>query len=377
MKKHVAVDKSQHREVWKRLTCSSCWLHADFGDISFLAEHKGCDRQQHTNTPKMTEWLTKLISQHPMTATTTLSSSDSESEDDCMSSISEDDEIAAAVAALETAFSPEEQPEPSPENQPEPTATVDQPVSKGQPSKPESSSTTAPSTAPTAKPPSMPTTPPIPRPTSSKSSMPPTTAKAVIGVKRQNQRWTKDLEKKAISQKTAYTCLMDKHRALCLRYEDLEKQNKRMVSSDIALKKSTEELVEVKKDLRIQQNRTRELQTQCATLESRLAFSSETIRQQSEENRLLKEKLQQLESGGSFKTTQIHIPFMNGEIVDKILTFNSDDSDQECYEDPSQGVNCQHLTIKSAGKVTLKSWRVKKRAVRRMENECHKRPRHD
>lgn len=388
MKKHIALDKKEHRQIWSRLVCSKCSEHADCDAFDFLSAHKSCDKQHHTNTQKMTDWLNNIMAQHPPTERL---SEGVNSESDCLSEISEgeeDEELEAQVTYLtEAAFSPEQAPQqqpeqavqqqavPAPQQQlPEPgpqeqVVPATQKLTEPAPQLPQTTAPITPTVAPITSVPTAPIAPP--KPTTSKN-----------GVQRQNRKWTKDLEKKAVSQQTAYTCLLDKHRALTLRYCDLEKQNAKLITSEISLKKTTEELMETKQELQNYKRHVRELTTQCSKLEARVTFTNETIKYLTEENKQTKHNLAAAEkrtmsSSSAMTTTNVHIPFVDGEIIDSILTFNSDESDQECYEDPSQGVKCQHLTIKSAGKVAIKSWRVKKRAVRRIENEAHKRQRQD
>ena len=74
---------------------------------------------------------------------------------------------------------------------------------------------------------------------------------------------------------------------------------------------------------------------------------------------------------------EMHIPIRNDEIVDDLLIYNEDSTERECYEDEQEKVRCHHLSINVVGEqLSVRKWRIKKRAVRRGDDSIScKRPR--
>ena len=417
-KKHLSQN-SEHRLLWKRLVCTSCWKHAPFDSQEFLKTHSGCNTQTKTSNTQLCSWLGSVAKEH---ATVDLDEecdglfSDDDFEEESKPELSRQnfiakieqkkqeptcvDELAAAIrnitedpaCSIPAAAAVDSIP-PATDSIPPAAAASAPAVPSSAPAVASSTPVTSSSTPAVASVPDLASSTPVaasstpvaasstpstlPTPTTSSTPSAPT-PRIVKGIQRQNKKWAADCRTSAISRNKATENLMDRHTALQARYAALLKDFEDECRTNRKTKQLQEENLALQSKLTTTGKLLTDSEKKVSNLICRLEYASTEVEMLHKKNAELAKKAEKVTPSSANSTrADLHIPVQYNLVCDRILAYTEDAEEVECYNDPSSGINCLHVkVIMAGGEVSVSNQRVRKRAARPLQEPAAQTPRH-
>jgi hypothetical protein len=407
-KKHLQTHKD-HSLTWKRLVCTSCWMHAAFEDEDFLKQHNSCSVQRKTNCIQLVSWLRNIKRENPTIDIDSNSSegdfSDEEdfkpepldkSRNNFIDKIVEKadnpaEELARAIENITSTPFQIDPPPPATTSQAAPPQIVPPPIAPPPttplPIAPPPTTpllTAPPTTTPEAAPQPSPRTAPPPPPTTSQVTPTPTTPQVAPqpppraapkkGIRQQAKKWSADIRKDEISQKRAQENILDRYNSLQARHTALLKDYEDLARSTRKAKDLQDENFELRGKLNSNNKSLAEAEKKLASTSSHLEFANTTCGLLSRKVAELEKQLDAVTKQAAITTAtatatsnriDLHIPIHLNVVTDDILVYPEGTKNVECYNDPELGVNCIHIKVATCGQnVTVTDQRVKKRAAR-------------